>query len=314
MSVNSLIVKSAGDFLVKHTMKLRKYAPEILTGLAAAGTVVGTIMACKATTKLDEIMTDANTQVDEIHRIVSDPEVGEDVYSEEDSKKDLAIVYTKTGVKIAKLYAPSVAVIGLSLVSMFASTSISRKRNVALAAAYAAIDQGFKDYRKRVVERFGDTVDKELKYNIKAEQISEQVTDDDTGKKRKVRRTIGVVEYPEYSDYAKIFDEYNPEWKSDAEHNLYFLNSTQRWANDRLRSRGHLFLNEVYEALGFEDTKAGQCVGWIYNTDKETQNGDNYVDFGIFDVHSPRARDFVNGFEPSIVLDFNVDGPILDLI
>lgn len=41
-------------------------------------------------------------------------------------------------------------------------------------------------------------------------------------------------------------------------------------------------------------------------------DNDNFIDFGVFDGDRPRARDFVNGYERSILLDFNVDGASAD--
>ncbi|HQE50129.1 MAG TPA: DUF6353 family protein, partial [Fervidobacterium sp.] len=234
-----------------------------------------------------------------------------DQYTPEDAKKDLAIVYIQTGLKLAKLYAPAVALGTLSIASILASNNILRKRNVALAAAYATVDKTFKEYRNRVLERFGEQVDKELRYNIKAKKIEKIVVGED-GKEKKVKETIQVAEIPGYSDYAKFFDPSSPAWEKNAEYNLMFLKAEQNYANDRLKARGYLFLNEVYERLGIPPTKAGQIVGWIYDPDNPNHNGDNYVDFGLYNIHKEKTRDFVNGYEEVILLDFNVDGPILD--
>ena len=38
------------------------------------------------------------------------------------------------------------------------------------------------------------------------------------------------------------------------------------------------------------------------------------MDFGLFDIYKAKARDFVNGYEPAIILDFNVVGDILDYV
>ena len=70
-------------------------------------------------------------------------------------------------------------------------------------------------------------------------------------------------------------------------------------------------MNEVYQALGIPETEAGQVVGWIYDPENPDHKGDNYVDFNIYDLHREKSRDFVNGYERSILLDFNVDGEIL---
>ena len=293
-------------------LKLRKQAPHILVGVGVVGTVASTVLACKATTKVSTILEETKDQVDMIHTCAEDPSMA-DKYSKEDAKKDLAIVYAQTGVKFAKLYAPAAVVGVLSLGCILTSHNILNKRNVALAAAYATVDKGFKEYRGRVVDRFGEAVDRELKYNVKAQKIAETETDPETGKEKKVKKTISVVDDPNaYSDYARFFDEACPAWEKDSEYNLMFLRAQQQYANDLLRARGHLFLNEVYDMLGIPRTKAGQVVGWVYNT--ENPVGDNYVDFGIYDMHREVVRDFVNGYERAILLDFNVDGNIWDLI
>lgn len=287
---------------------LKKHAPEILMVAGAVGTVVSTIMACKATTKASGIIEEAKEEIEKVHKIANDERYAEK-YTEEDNKKDLTIIYAQTGVKLVKLYAPSVILGVLSLGSMLTSNNILRKRNVAIAAAYATLDQGFKDYRKRVVERFGEEIDKQLRYNIKTEEIEETVTDD-KGEEQTVTKT--VVTNAEPSIYARFFDELSYEWKKDPAYNKMFLKAQQDYANHRLQSRGYLFLNEVYEALGLEPSKAGQVVGWIYDPNDPTCN--NKVDFGIFDDSIKSRRRFVNEYEASILLDFNVDGNIWELM
>lgn len=292
-------------------LKLRKYSPEILVVGGVIGVVASAVMACKATTKISAIMEKTTVEIDAIHDCMENETLAED-YSQEDGKKDLAVVYIQTGVKLAKLYAPAVVLGALSITSILASNNILRRRNAAAAAAYATIAKGFKEYRGRVVERFGEEVDHELKYNIKAKKFEETVVDEETGKEKKVKATVDVAELDGYSSYARIFDETCEAWEKDADQNFYFLRAQQNYANDLLRTRGCLFLNDVYRMLSIPITKAGQCVGWVYNPDSPT--GDNYVDFGIYNVNLEKVRDFVSGYERSIILDFNVDGVILDLI
>ena len=292
--------------------KLKKHSPEILVVAGVVGTVVSAVMACKATTKASDILEKAREDIDTIHKCAANEKFAEE-YTPEDVKKDLALVYIQTGVKLAKLYAPAVVLGALSISSILVSNNILRKRNIALAAAYATVDKSFKQYRNRVVERFGEEVDRELRHGIKAKKIEKIIVDED-GKEKKVKETIQVAEIPGYSDYAKFFDPSSPAWEKNAEYNLMFLKAEQNYANDRLKARGYLFLNEVYERLGIPPTKAGQIVGWIYDPDNPNHNGDNYVDFGIYNLHKEKTRDFVNGYEEVILLDFNVDGPILDRI
>lgn len=307
------IVKTVYGKVGRAGLRLKKYSPEILVVVGVVGVVSSAVMACKATTKAGDILEEAREKLDNIHEAEELGKVRDVDYTLEDAKKDTTIVYVRTGLKFAKLYGPSVILGALSITSILASNNILRKRNVALGAAYAAIDKSFKEYRGRVVERFGDAVDRELKYNIKAQKIDDIEVDPETGKEKKVKKTINVVGSDlECSPYAKFFDEGSEYYEKDPERNLFFLRAEQNYANDKLRARGYLTLNEVYERLGIPTTKAGQIVGWVYDLDKP--NGDNYVDFGIYDIYREKNRDFVNGYERSILLDFNVDGDILDLI
>jgi hypothetical protein len=189
-----------------------------------------------------------------------------------------------------------------------ASHRILSKRNVALAAAFASDDRGFNEYRGRVIDRFGEELDRELKYNIKAKEIEEKVVDEN-GEEKIVTKTVQVGE-PERSPYTKCFDEYCINWTKNSEDNLFFLMSQQNYANERLQAKGHLFLNDVYEMLGINKTKAGQVIGWYWIPGKHEPT----IDFGIFNLHHEANRDFVNGRERSIWLDFNPDGNILDYI
>lgn len=294
-------------------LQLKKYSPEILVVAGVVGTVASAVMACKATTKLNDILVKAKQDVEVIHDAIEHPETLPGEYTPEDGRKDLTIVYTQTGLKLIKLYGPSLALGTLSIASILTSSNILRKRNMALAAAYTVIDKSFKQYRGRVVERFGEALDKELRFNVKAKEVDEIIVDKN-GKEKTVKKTINVSDPNDYSDYARCFDDGCTGWDKDSEVNLLFLKHQQNYANELLRSNGYLFLNDVYDMLGIPRTKAGQVVGWIYDEDNPNHKGDNFVDFGIYDLHRQANRDFVNGYERVIWLDFNVDGNILDLI
>ena len=311
MNMNN-IVNSATKTFHRVGFQIKKHSPEILLVTGITGVVTSAVMACKATTKVDAIIEESKKSIDMIHEGMEAGNICDVEYTEEDGKKDLAIVYIQTGVKFAKLYGPSVLLGLTSIGCILASNNIIHKRNVALSAAYTAIDRSFKGYRSRVIERFGESMDRELRYNIKTQEVKETVVDEETGKKKTVKSTVSVVDPNTYSDYARFFDEYCAGWTKDAEYNLMFLRQQQNYANELLKSRGHLFLNEVYDMLGIDRTKAGNIVGWVY--DEKHPVGDNFVDFGIYVLDNEKARDFVNGRERSILLDFNVDGDILSLM
>ena len=309
----SKIVNSVTRTFHKTAFKMKQHSPEIMVVTGVVGVIGATVLACKATLKVDEVVEETKEKIDKIHT-ATEKGVTEanKPYSLEDSKKDLATVYVQTAVKFGKLYGPAIVVGGLSITAILAGHNITRKRNLALAAAYTTLETSFKGYRSRVVERFGEALDKELLYNIKTKEIERVVTNED-GSESIVKEEVKVIDpLSLYSQYARFFDDGCTGWTKDPDYNLTFLRQQQRYANDLLQSQGFLFLNDVYDLLGIPRTSAGQIVGWLY--DPKCPNGDNYIDFGIYDVDKPKSRDFVNGYERVILIDFNVDGKIVDKI
>lgn len=295
------IMKSVNGVTSKAVMKLKKHSPEILVAAGIAGTVVSAVLACKATTKVAEILDETKGTLDTIHEGMETGAINGQEYTTEDGKKDTVVVYAQTGVKLAKLYGPAIILGTLSITSILASNNILRKRNVALGAAYAAIDKSFKEYRGRVIERFGEQVDTELKYGIKAKKFEEIEVDPETGKEKKVKKTVMVADPNLQSDYAVYFDSKSRNYETNPDYNRMFLKAQQAFANDKLQTRGHLFLNEVLDDLDLPRTPAGQIVGW-------TKDGpDGYVNFRIVEVE----RETEDGrHEPALLLDFNVEGNI----
>lgn len=298
---------------------LKKHSPEILTVAGSVGVVVSMVMVGKATTKINPILEETKENVERVHagaekgeiKTMVNGEVALVPYSEKDANKDLKIYYIQGGLKLAKLYAPAVMVGVSGLACLWGANNLLRKRNAALTATAAGALQSLNDYRGRVIDRFGKELDRELMYNIKSKEIEETVVNED-GTEQVVKKTVDVANPDWNSIYARFFDESCKGWTKSPEDNLRFLKMTQAWANKKLQAEGYLYLNEVYEALGIPKTKAGHVVGWIY--DEAHPVGDNFVDFGIYDLYNEKARDFVNGYERVILLDFNVDGNIWELM
>ena len=294
----------------KTGFKIKKHSPEILIVSGVVGVVASTVMACKATTKVNEILEKAKEDIDAVHAYMEKDEFEEN-YTEEDGKKALAAVYVKTGVDLVKLYAPSVILGTLSLTAIISSNNILRKRNIALAAAYTSVEKSFKDYRKRVVDRFGEELDNELRYNIKKQEIEEKVVGED-GSETTVKKTVSAIDPNTIDDTSAIWYEGCNGFTKDPVKNLVFLKAQQQWATNKLKAQGYLFLNDVYEMLGLERKSYGQVIGWIY--DEKNPVGDNFVDFGLYDVSNPATARFLDGVEPRVLLTFNHDGYILDKI
>lgn len=293
-------------------LKFKKHSPEILVVTGVIGVVGAAVLACRATTKASKIVEQAKEDLETINHCVENPESLPEPYTKEDAKKDTTIVYAKAGLQVAKEYAPAVVLGALSIGAILGGHNILRKRNMALGAAYAVVDTSFKEYRKRVIERFGNELDKEIRYNVKAKEVEETVVDKD-GKEKKVTKTVKLADSPaKATPYTFCYDVGCEGWQKDPEHNKWFLLQQQNYANEKLKAQGYLFMNDVLESLGLPKTKAGQIVGWRYRPSDPTI--DSYVDFGIFDMSKPENVDFVNGYERSVWITLNVDGPIYDKI
>lgn len=295
VTIKNLVTSKVG----RQVLQVRKHSPTLLFVGGVVGVVGAAVLASRATLKLDDILVEAQKDLEKVRTL-------EHVnYSEEDRTRDKVIIYTRTAVKIGRIYAPAVGVGILSIMALSGSHVILTKRNAALTAAYAALDKGFREYRKRVEEAYGPDRERELRYGL----VEREVYDDATGKTEKVRDVM-----PHGSIYARCFDESNPNWERTHMHNQFFLQCQQEYANMKLRSQGHLFLNEVYDMLGMPRSSEGAVVGWIWNPNDENHRGDNYVDFGIFEGNREQGMRFARGWEQSIWLDFNVDGIIYDKI
>lgn len=291
-------IKTAAN---KSRLAVMKHSPEILVVTGIVGVVTSAVMACKATRKLDPVLEVHKKNAEEVHRKFTDEKL---------EKRELTKVYMKTGVSFVKLYGPSVTIGMLSITGILASNNILRRRNVALAAAYTAIDTSFRQYRGRVVERFGEEVDKELRIGAHQEKI-DVIETDENGKEKKVKKSVTVTDTNLPSDYARYFCYGEAKAaEPNADYNQFFLKAQQELANHMLRANGFLFLNDVYDMLGIDRSVAGQMVGWVYDKNAD-DHGDNYVDFGIQEVYRKKS-DRPGDYEKVFLLDFNVDGAILN--
>lgn len=293
---------------------LKKYSPEILTAAGVIGTVGSTVLACKATLKVEDILDEAKKKSNLINA-VHDGEIEVDAeYTDKDYSKDLIVNRTQTAVKLIKLYGPAITLGALSITAILGGQHILRKRNVAVMAAYKLCEESFNNYRSRVKDELGEEKDRQFYYGMTEETVKDKVKSKD-GKTKTVTKKVEKAPDHLYSQYARFFDEANINWDKSPEQNMYFLKMVQNQMNDKLKARGHVFLNEVYDALGFDRSEAGQLVGWVWDKDNTAMEaGDGYIDFNIFDGKNYAKRAFVNGDERSILLDFNIDGMIYDLI
>lgn len=280
MTIKNKITKT----LASQALKLQKNSPHIFFVGGVVGVVAGTVMACRATLKTNDMFDEMREDVEAVKRDIGD-------------QKDVAYAYAHNVVRFTKAYGPAILVTGASIGLLTKSHVQLTRRNTALTVAYAGLHQAYSEYRDRVREHVGEEREKELYFG----SVTEKVKGED-GKLTEIK----TVDPNKLSPYARFFDEYSPNWQKNSEYNNLFVKCQQNYANNLLQARGHLFLNEVYDMLGIDRSSAGAIVGWVISKD-----GDNYVDFGVFDAHNSH---FVNGYERSILLDFNIDGVIYDKI
>lgn len=305
----STVGTSVSKFAGRTGLKVQKYSPEILLGAGVVGFVGTVVLACKATLKAETVLEQHRIGMKNIQdaKEIAEAEPEKYDYDSDLVKKDKLMVMTKTTLNFAKLYAPSVTVGVASLACILVSRNILQKRYLGAVAAYNAVSTAFYEYRERVRAEEGEMMDRHYRYGTELETVETTVVDEN-GKKKKIKEVkekAGTLQIPT-DDTARFFDESNKQWDRNPEFSMMFLRGQQNYANDILRTRGHIFLNEVYEMLGFPHTQQGALLGWVLGM------GDDFVDFGLYDPK--RSREFVNGTENVILLEFNHDGPIWDKI
>jgi len=305
------ILQTINNVAGKAGLQVQKHAPELLLG-AGVVTFVGTVvLACRATTKMSEVMDKYENDLDNLahpEEIFKAAEEAGEEYTEADLKKDKIIVYKDIAFDTVKTYAPAIAMGTLSLGCFLASYKMLNKRYIGAVAAYNITQVAFDKYRNRVKEELGEQMDRHFRYGTKEDEI-ETVTFDGKGKEKTEKEKVEHVDRSDVGEYAKFFDRSCPEWDENPMYNLKWLRANEDSANDILHSRGHIFLNEVYDMIGLPHTPEGAVVGWI---DDGTNN--SYVDFGLYNPENESARRLINGQDNVVLLDFNVDGIIFDKI
>lgn len=291
-----LIPNAVSVKVAKSLLKTRSNSPSLLFGAGVTGMTISTVLACRSTLRLEAVIQKTEMDLSLAKQVRVDRP---DEYSDQDLRKDTAVIWVRGAGSMVKLYAPALLLGSASVACLTKSHHILQERNLALTAAYAAVAEAFEKYRGKVVEKYGEDEDRHFRY----ENEEVRVVDEETGRTvSKIR--VNPDEAP--SQYARFFDPFSSEWSKEAEYNFTFLRAQQNWFNDLLKMKGYVMLNDVYERLGLTATSAGSVVGWVLDGE-----GDSYVDFGIF-RGDQSAIDFVNGRENSILLDFNVDGIVYD--
>lgn len=283
-----LIPEGVTRNVARGVLNAKMNSPHIFFAGGVAGVIVGTVLACRATLKLEKNIDDIRTDLADVKELHKDRE------DEQEYRKDLTHVYIHSAITVGKLYGPSIIVSGVSVAMLAGSHVQMTRRNSALTLTLATVTKAFDEYRARVREQLGE----EEELDIYRGTSNEKITVDGVKEMVKVKTSDG------HSPYARVYDESVPDFTKHAETNRMKIRAVENYHNHLLNARGHVFLNEVYKALGFEHSQLGSIVGWVLDGE-----GDGYIDFGLYE-----AYDTPNAHEPRIWLDFNVDGIVFNKI
>lgn len=241
-----------------------KHSPEILTGIGIAGMITTVVLAVKATPKAMELI---------------DSETHDRHYEHNDdtplTKMDV--------VKVAwKPYIPAVISGTASIACLIGANSVNARRNAAIATAYKLSEAALSEYKDKVVEVIGEKKEK---------VIREKIAEDRLEKNPVNNSQIFMTEKGNTLFLEPISGQY---FRSDIE----IVKKTINELNEGMLNSpfGYLSVNDLYDALGLEQTSTGDDLGWC-------------VSKGIikFDIHAKVAK---NG-EPCIVLDYT-NAPVYD--
>ena len=209
-------------------LSMVKHSPEILTGIGIAGMVATTVLAVKATPKALEYI-DAATY---------------------EKKEPLTPVET---VKTCwKCYIPAAVTGATSVACLIGASSVSNKRNAALAAACTLSDTALREYREKVVETIGEKKEQAVRDEVAKERIE---------KKPPIKSSEVIVTG---NGETMCFDWYTSRtFKSDIDK----LKNAVNELNSKMLDDGYVNLNDFYYALGVPEAGIGDTLGWSYNKD-----------------------------------------------
>lgn len=278
------------------SLQASKNSPKYLFVGGVVGVVGATVLACKATLKVEDVLV-------EHQKIMLDIKtVQHATYSEQDRQHDRTLLFVKTTVTLVKLYGPAIILGSLSIAAITKSHTILTERNAALSAAYAGLDATFGQYRDRVRKALGD--DEEEKIYRDARTTVEKIDG------QKVKTSVGGGNGGIYSELYSADTTHNFHVGSH-EANIMTLRQRENYLNDRLRMRGHLYLNEALEELGFDHTEEGSVVGWLWKPEDTSHSGYSFVSLGCWgDDERTSINPLMMNSEDGIFLDFNVVGEI----
>lgn len=294
---NAIVKMANAKFYIK------KNSPEILVGAGIATLIGSLVYTVIGTLNTGVEVTNAVCELDEVEN--------DDSLMEEERRKKKHGIYIHAGLNIARNYAPAVTLATVSAGCLIGSNAIMRRRAFSLAAAYSALDSTFSDYRTRVIDEYGEDVDKKMRYGLTTKEVEVEQIDEETGEV--VKTTSTVTEAAESATNIWYKRQYelsdgtvivNPNWQPDKGLNATFVLAQIAWFNGRLSRGEHVWLDDIYNELGIPVDgyrQEAHVLGWTPD-----KNGEKYIKCRLY--NKEESGDFISNDDGDILLSFNPDG------
>lgn len=301
--MNIQTIKTGAKIFSGKSIRFGKaHGPSILVGAGILGMAVTTYRAVKESET-------AQIELDTIEYNLANAK----------NTKEKAIVYANGTKNLAYNYKTTLLGFTLSTTAILTGYSIMKKRYLGATMAITVLSKQFDTYRKACIEENGVAADHRYMNGLTKKKMD---VIDENGKKKKEDCLVDTNGIDENFSYCRYFDDEEAGSVYDKKNktmNIAIINMANTTLNETLKARGHVLLNDAYEALGLTRTYAGGVTGWLsrafYENVLESEywaSADNYINI-TYDIVKKFDKE-TGEYKDSILLDFNVDGVVIDKI
>lgn len=311
-----VIASSARDIAARTGMKIadKSYIFFGIGGIAAI--TYGTYKAVKTGPEAHRILDNHKARMDEVVQCVELGAQHKLDYTRKNKIKDTAIIYAQTTADLAKLFAPSIFMYGLGVLSICQSHRILTKRNAALAASYAALKKSYDDYREQVATKYGEEYDTRTANHIGNEHVN---IADENGEIKEHKAKNVILDSHGLAPYTVLIDEHtSTEFTPNGITNMSQAEAVRAYWQERFEHRKFVEWPEVLKNLGcwdrLPDEQQAMFIGkgWVWNPeDPSTQT----IKFTYYDCLFNKYPEIGGGepirmVEPALLLEANVQGDV----
>ena len=207
-------------------------APTILTALGVTGLITTAVLTGKASFKAAEVIATGNKNVT--------------AYEDGDPlevREKINLVW--------KYYIPAAGTAAVSIACIVCANHISTRRTAALASAYSIAQEGFREYREKVLDKIGETKEQEVRDEIAQDRVDKNPPSEVV--------FIGQGEVLCLDTYSGRY------FMSDMESVRKAENDT----NWQILNSDYASLTDFWDRLDLDSTSESDNIGW--NTDAKLE-------------------------------------------